>query len=154
MKCAYCKQEIGKDQEKCPNCGAIEREGSQESYTMDYGPTFYNGYVVWMLLDDMWPPDRASWYFYLGDRLIETITLDREIVHKFVPEGQSVMPFVWDLFKVAAGEEEVLRIKEQNTCKPIVFEIRRVPADEREEWVIGLTYADVLIAAREGKFSG
>ena len=153
MKCAYCKQKVDSDQEKCPNCGSSERESSQ-AYITDYGPFFYEGYIVWMTYDGLWPPDRASWYFYLGDKLIETITLDREVVFKFVPKGVSVMPFVWDLFKVAAGEKEVLRVQEQNTRRPAVFEIRCVSADEREEWLAGLTYTDVLIAAREGLFSG
>jgi len=152
--CAYCKQECDDEYKKCPNCQSQEFEEPKSWWrpSPEGQSIFYNGYVVWVLHDEKFWADRCSFYFYLGDKLVETIVLDRDVMRQFVPEGESVMAFVWDLFRVAVGEEEVLRVQEQNKHRPATFEIRRVPS-EREEWLASLTRSDVLTAALTGEFS-
>lgn len=91
-----------------------------------------------------------EYLFYLGDRLVERIAVDRDIVRMFVPGHCEVMPFIWDLFKVVQGEEDVLCVTEQNAIKPATFEIT-VKHSPEQEWAIGLTRHDLYDAIAAGE---
>jgi hypothetical protein len=129
-KCKYC----GTDGEGqfCESCSAEFVEEVEEEYIKGE-PFFYNGYIVWWIRE--LSSDFHKVYFYLGDRLVEVI----EFSHGFLcqidgyEEGISMWPFVWELFKAAHGEEEVLKVKERNNIRPAMFEIRRIEPEKLSE---------------------
>lgn len=125
--CQYCDQK--KEGERCANCGATEAKAQDGQRERWHNPYLLHGYIVWECSD--WLGDRFSWHFYLGDTLIETITLTRSAYRQFVPEHSDGTEFIWSLFELAQGKEEVLRIQQQNTREPAVFEIRHVKSDEK-----------------------
>lgn len=139
--CSYCQQE------KC-GCGAASYTEPVEDRYSEGSPSFYNGYIVWSIYD-RWR-NTCSWYFYAGDRLVETITLAREVYDRFVPENTDGMSFIWDLFNVAQGEGEILRIMGMNQQRPAQFEIRLIqpPGDA---WAQSLTRQDLHTAIRSGE---
>ena len=73
------------------------------------------------------------YYFYLGTELVEVIQFPRQFIYRI--EGYdkftfSIRGFVWKLFQIAQGEEEVLRLEERvaenRGILPATFEIRRI----------------------------
>lgn len=144
--CDYCELESSGEDE-CPGCGARSFGSKPASHVFESQPMHYNGYVIWWI-ENLWH-DSAEFLFYLGDRLVERFSLSREVLRMFVPEHCSMMPFIWDVFLVAQGEEEVLRVAEQNTIRPATFEITLKPPAE-EEWATGLSYRDVCAAIAIG----
>ena len=144
--CDYCGQ--SSDETLCPSCGSRSFDSKPVSQIVRGEPFRYNGYVVWWLAD--WAYDTTEYLFYLGDRLVERFTISREVLRMFVPEGQSVMPFIWDLFLVAQGEEEVLRVVEQNTIKPVVFKITRKPSS-REKYALEIAGLEHAVGYYKGR---
>ena len=149
--CQYCGNEEEADEKRCAGCDTVSFGEQLAQQRYEGNPFPYNGYVVWWIRDIIsMPLQTVEYLFYLGDQLVERIILDRDIIKRFVPEHGDVMPFIWDLFKLAQGEEEVLRITEQNAVKPVIFEIT-VKHSPAEEWAIGLTRNDVYHAVAEGR---
>ena len=91
-----------------------------------------------------------TYHFYLGERLVESITVGRELVKKFVEHGTQTMGFIWNLFKLAQGEKKVLKVQERNSKEAACFEIRYIPT-EKEKWRAGLTIRDLENAVIEGQ---
>ena len=87
---------------------------------------FYNGYMLWPEREWGFQNDIKRIYFWLGDRLVETIELNMEIIRQFVKEGESCLPLFWDLFCLTQDQEEVMRIRDQNVASPALFEIKAV----------------------------
>ena len=146
-RCDYCGQSSGEVQ--CPDCGSRSFGSKPVSQITKGEPFHYNGYVVWWLATD-WAYDKAEYLFYLGDRLVERFTISRDVLRMFVPEYQSSMPFIWDLFLIAQGEEEVLRVVEQNTTKPRTFRITLDPSPEKE-YALGLSISVMHEAIAAGQ---
>jgi hypothetical protein len=132
MKCEYCgNPELKADAKSCPKCGAPVDAPVTKS--VERGAPFYeNGFMVWPERD--WSRDILTLGFWAGDRLLERISIDRELLHQLVPEGVDPFHIFWELFKVAHGETEVLRLQEQNTRYPATFEVRRIENPQRQEW--------------------
>ena len=160
LKCAYCGKAHETGSTYCEYCGgattvpAAKTEdpspllanygGSQEARCWSY-----NGLMVWRFYPDPWRYDTCTWQFWAGDQLLESITLSRDLLEKFVPEHQDSMSLVWELFEVAHGEAEVARLVDQNgQVKGALFEVRRIQ-NEREEYVHALTYHDFVDAYRK-----
>lgn len=146
--CQYCGSEKEADEKRCTGCDAASF-GEQAARRFYEGKPFhYNGYVVWWIEDIM--HQTVEYLFYLGDRLVECITFSRCVLEQFIPESCDAMPFIWDLFKLAQGEEEVVRITEQNTIKPVVFEIT-VKRSPEQEWAVGLMRNGIYQALVDGE---
>lgn len=145
--CDYCGAERGEDG-TCPGCQASGTDSQPASQIVKGEPFHYNGYVIWWLAD--WAYDTAEYLFYLGDRLVERFTISREVLRMFVPEYESAMPFIWDLFLLAQGEEEVLQVVEQNAVKPATFKMTLMPTP-KEEYALGLSYQAVGAAIATGE---
>lgn len=126
--CAYCKQGNLSGVTACEYCGAPFGDGSlREDYRIRRGePMFYNGYMLWPEYVSYFESDVKRLYFWLGDRLVETIELPVETIRSLVKEGESNLPLFWDLFCLTQEPGEVLRIQEQNTIRPATFEIRAI----------------------------
>ena len=146
-RCDYCNMPTSA--EECPNCGSRSFDSKPVSQIHESQPFYYNGYVIWWCCAE-WGFDTAEYLFYLGDRLVERFTVTREFLRAFVPEACSATGFIWDLFLIAQGEEEVLQVVEQNTIKPAVFEITRKPSSE-EKYALGLSMQDVHKAIAQGE---
>lgn len=135
MICQYC----GKNHDKfrhCPTCGAPAPEAVKPD---DRGGwyEFINGYIVWFLRD--FSRTNLQVYFYLGDRLVEHFDFDMDLVRERLGIGENspgfgINDFIWNLFRLAQGEDEVLRIEEQNKRYPAVFEVRHIPHPEKQRW--------------------
>ena len=124
MICSYCGTK-SEGVETCKGCGASLVTVKPKSEAQKYGPLFYNGYLVYLLVNGM--SHIYEYQFWLGPELVERIEIDREILREFVPEYCDPMPFIWKLFLVAHGEEKVIEWQEKNGSKyPAMFEIRRV----------------------------
>ncbi len=149
-ECAFCSTEIDKGVKTCPRCGSNDIEHVQEERLERSDPYPYNGYIVYAIFDFMRIRDAIEYHFYLGERLVEIIKVSRDVLKKLVPENTDEMDFIWDLFLIAQGKEEVLRVVEQNTVTPATFEIRRVKS-EKEQWLSGLTKQAYLDAYIEGE---
>lgn len=145
--CDYCHLP-SKGEGCCPNCQSTSFDSEPVGPIREGHPFYYNGYVVWWL--ENWAHDTAEYLFYLGDTLVERFTVSREVLRAFVPEHCDAMPFIWDLFLLAQGEEEVLRVVEQNTIKPRVFEVT-IRQDVKEYETLGLSYSDLCTALRAGE---
>lgn len=145
--CQYCGQESKNGH--CVNCGSTNFGDTPKERICKGQPFYYNGYVVWWLADIL--TFKVTYLFYLGDRLVENITLSRDILDRFVPKHCDPMSFVWSLFELAQGKEEVLQIVEQNTSRmPAHFEIRYSPS-KHEKWIGSLTQRDVEEAIIAGR---
>jgi len=85
---------------------------------------FYNGYICYTLSY----PDRDTRevQFWLGRDLIERIEFTRQFLDEWVPNYCDAMPFVWELFLLARGEQEVVIYQERNNKYPASFEITRI----------------------------
>ena len=105
-KCAFCKELTAA--KECPSCGSASFDSKPVSRLHESQPIHYNGYVIWWCAD--WHLDTAEYLFYLGDRLVERFTVTREVLRMFVPEACSATGYIWDLFLIAQGEEEVLQV--------------------------------------------
>lgn len=145
-RCDYC--EMATNETQCPGCGSRNFDNKPVNQITRGEPFHYNGYVVWWLAD-AWL-DTAEYLFYLGDRLVERFTVSRDVLNMFVPENCTAMPFIWDIFLVAQGEEEVLRVVEQNTIKPATFRITLEPSTE-EKWASGLSIQEVRASIATGR---
>ena len=71
-----------------------------------------------------------EFYFYLGTELQGIVDVPFERLEQVVPEGESFMPFVWDLFLLGRGELETLVYETKPfrytiTCfeKPVTYEL-------------------------------
>lgn len=121
-KCIYCQTTSWGD--NCPHCGAPKYEVYKEKPRFErMDPFGFNGYVIWPIKD--WARDIYQIHFYLGDRLVDIIEFTRGALAE-IEQGIDPMYRIWDLFLLSQGEEEVIRIKEQNKIQPCMFEIRRV----------------------------
>ena len=118
MICEYCHSE-GQTEARCNKCGAPTRVEVKRGT-----PFLYTGYIVWLGRDYSRDTYEAS--FFLGERLVQTISVPHRNLRDFVPEGCDSMDFFYKLLTVAIGEVEVLRVKEMNTKNPATFEIRRI----------------------------
>jgi hypothetical protein len=131
MICEYCGHKNEKGVTVCKTCNA-PLKAKEEPTTQKYRPFLYNGYMLWPEVD--WASEKVTMHFWLGDRLVESISLTRLALQMLVPEGTSDTHIFWELFKVAQGEEEVLRVQELNKRYPATFEIRRVEHPDKEYW--------------------
>lgn len=132
MICEYCHSE-GQTGKCCSKCGAPTREEIKRGT-----PFLYNGYIVWLGRD--YSRDTCDVSFYLGERLVQTISVPYRNLREFVPEGCDSMDFFYKLLTVAIGEVEVLRVKEMNTKSPAMFEIRRIENTDYENTKQQLNY--------------
>lgn len=158
MECEYCRQPVEKDILNCTNCGAGVVATTDVGGLMPLPkdeivwaqPRAYKGYVVWGYSDYF--TEIAVYQFWLGDKIIETIELSREMIKQFVPEHQDSIAFAWELFELTQGEEEVLRIAQQNYKgkHPATFDIKYVPTP-REEYAEGMSRDRILQAVRAGE---
>ena len=121
--CLYCGTEG--DEKNCTGCGAPLVKDKVHERIERSEPFFYNGYIVWSLRD---PARRMSeFYFYLGAQLVDTIMItDHLIASLNIDPFGGVMEFIFKLFELSQGTEEVLRIQQQNIACPSAFEIRRI----------------------------
>jgi hypothetical protein len=131
MICVYCgNPDLENTATKCSKCGGpVEIKQKTEERLI---PFFYEGYMIWPARDYCY--DQITMYFWLGDRLVDTITLSRMALEELVPVGNDPFQLFWELFKVSQGETEVLCIKELNSKYPATFEIRRIENSERKFW--------------------
>lgn len=130
MKCDYC----GTQQDKadyCKSCGAKlpEKKGND---VQRYDPFFYNGYIVYTLKN--WSTDSVEVQFWLGYEMIERFAVTQDFLRSVVPEYCDPMPFFWELFLVACGEQECYEWKEKNTKYPATFVITRHENPEKVHW--------------------
>lgn len=130
-KCDYCLQDNSEDRKTCKFCGA-EIVDKKSADIWRSAPFLYNGYVVY--LTQNYCANTLSCSFWLGDKLVETFEISIEALRQLVPEGEDTVHFFWKLLEVAQGTEEVLRIKEQNSKYPAMFEIRRIENPELARW--------------------
>lgn len=131
--CRYCQTKNDKKQVSCTACGAEFSSESEETTWIEY----YMGYVIHIIKSVHTGDETLTFVFYLGDKVVERFSIEREVIRKFVPPYVSWMPFIFDLFKLAQGEEEVLRITEQNKMAPAVFDVRL--ADSARDYREALT---------------
>ena len=136
--CSYCGQKSNPELVCCKYCGAPLPEYPWQTWRTE--PYFYNGYVVWGLKENSFMLDRVSYYFYLGERLIDVVMVDTDVIRKFVPEYCDFMGFIFDLFKLSQGKEEVIRVVEVNSIKPATFEIHRLDLSEYAGLSLGQFY--------------
>ncbi len=133
MRCEYCGEAIETGAKKCAHCGAPAPAAMIDKDVWKKGEAvFYNGYTVWFL--HSWERDSFEFQFWLGPQLVERFRMSRSLLDEFVPEGESVMPFIWSLFLVAAGEKDVLHWTEANKKEPAEFLIVRVDYAEQHGW--------------------
>ena len=133
--CAYCGNMT--DLDPCASCGGSYREARVKAQNREqkWSPYHHNGYMVWpSFIDDF--ESILRYNFYLGEQLIETIQFPRQFIHLI--EGAddfsfSLREFVWKLFLVAQGEEEVLRVEAKNSVPPAIFEIKRIEPEKLTE---------------------
>lgn len=135
--CEYCGQISTSD--PCQHCGANGSKLPHPQKEVRWHPYFYNGYMVWpSSVDDF--ESILRYYFYLGDTLVDKIQFPRNFIYRI--EGHDdfsfdMRRFVWKLFQISQGEEEVLRMEEkvqQNTrVLPATFEIRRIEPEKLTE---------------------
>jgi len=130
--CAYCGN-MG-EQDPCMSCGGSYRDARVKAQNREqrWSPYHHNGYMVWpSAVDDF--EMILRYYFYLGEQLVETIQFPRQFIYRI--EGYdnfnfNIREFVWKLFEIAQGEEEVLRLEERvaenRGILPATFEIRRI----------------------------
>lgn len=138
--CEYCgKTDNAPDAKKCGGCGAKIEEVKTTSYRQAYskwGPEFYRGYIVFFICESFGISDTITVQFWLGDRLVDTLTVAREVLEQFRGEAYELydpLPFFYDLLKVSQGEQEVLRIEQQNHGRPALFEIRRIETQAEQD---------------------
>ena len=136
--CSYCGQKSEPELVCCEHCGAPLPEYPREMWRSEPFP--YNGYVVWGLRETEFRFDQVSYYFYLGDRLVDVVMVDRDVIKSFVPEAYDPMDFIFSLFELSQGKEEVLRVVEENTMRPATFEIRRIDLDHNKGLTIEQYY--------------
>lgn len=126
MKCNYCGTE-NLSEGTCPKCGAsITKPDFQKSE-----PFFYNGYICYSLR--YLERDTREVQFWLGNQLVERIEFTLEFMKEFIKEWEDAMPFIWELFLLARGEQEVVKYQEMNSIYPATFEIRRIESSKKKE---------------------
>ena len=146
MNCEYC----GRDEWRgtvCARCGGERQEHTTKDRIEKGEPFSYNGFIVWAIRK--WNDfTSGSWdrefHFYLGDRLIEIISISREMWYELYPPSESAnttladpMKFIWELFQIAQGdEEELIQIGKNNyDKKPAMFiTIARQYDGEKDGW--------------------
>lgn len=131
MKCSYCGKINEADLNHCKFCGGELKKDDTKSKENKYGPIFYNGYIVYVIED--WACRLARVQFWLGVTLVDTIEYDREVCREFVAENEDPMPFIFKLFEISQGRNEVLRVRERNKEYPAMFEIRRIENEELQQ---------------------
>lgn len=128
MNCLYCGRKNDPSLTHCAFCGAELKKVDAKQEDRKYGPTFYNGYIVYFIED--WSRCMARVQFWLGVTLVDTIEYNREIAREFVAECEDPMPFIFKLFELSQGKEEVIKVQERNKEYPASFEIRRIENEE------------------------
>ena len=122
-ECGYCFKKIDEALKYCEYCGAPQDKPKEKEWRGE--PFFHDGYMVWRAEEMM--SDILKYYFYLGERLVEVIEVTRGFLYQIeFDECEDIFPFVWELFKIAQGHDEVLKVKEANNISPAIFEIRRI----------------------------
>ena len=146
MNCQYCGQDDWRGS-VCARCGGKPDEHPAKDKIEKGEPFPYNGFIVWPirkwndLTSDCW--DR-EFHFYLGDRLVEIISISKEMWQELYPPTESSalniidpMRFIWELFRVAQGDrEELIQIGRDNyNKKPAMFiTIARRYDGEKDGW--------------------
>lgn len=136
MICDSCGISRAHDSKKCPNCGSAGM--TSDPPRKDTGHLFYyNGYVVWRIHNcDNWYAGEIEYLFYKGQELIERIIVPTRVIQEFVGPRVSAMPFVWNLFLLAQGDEDMLCLTGRGDENgPAKFEIRRAPPEQEEYFV-------------------
>ena len=133
MKCDYCGKVNEGKQSHCKYCGGELKNNENKPEERKYGPTFYNGYIVYFI--DNFASLRGRAQFWLGVTLIDTVEYSREILREFVSDGEDMMPFIFKLFELSQGKEEVLKVQERNKEYPAMFELRRVENMEKKKHI-------------------
>lgn len=141
MNCEYCGQDDWRGS-ICVRCGGKRIEHTEKDRIEKGEPFSYNGFIVWPIrkwTDFPHSCDR-EFHFYLGDRLIEIISISSEMWRELFPDptiAYDYMRFVWELFRVAQGDEdELIQIGKDNYDKrPAMFiTIARRYDGEKDGW--------------------
>jgi hypothetical protein len=95
MKCAYCGQDDGKKEGKCPHCGANMKESIPNWTRQD--PFFYSGYVVWPLRN--WSTLETEFQFWQGITLCGSVKLTRdELLEMSCGQPVDIFPDIFEKF--------------------------------------------------------
>ncbi len=119
--CLYCGQEsvVGA---ACPHCGASGSTVQPAAVQAERGEPFaYNGLIVWPLRDLV--RDVVSYQFFLGDRLLETIEVSREVLHELAEQdpGADCMPLIWQMFEIAHGDRDMAILEDNRRRSPALI---------------------------------
>ena len=128
--CAFCGQPF--EGITCASCGSVKKEDAPKEQHWQQ-PFLHKGYIIWAVTEDPWCYDVITYHFFLGETLVETIQITRDLMREFVPEGEPFLPFLWKLLEVAQGKKEVGRVEVMNRREPAMFEFRRVPTEREKE---------------------
>ena len=147
MNCEYCGQDEWRGS-ICARCGGKRGDHATKDRIEKGEPFPYNGFIVWPIRK--WNDfTSGSWdrefHFYLGDRLIEIISISKEMWQELYPPSvpaaaytiSEPMKFVWELFRVAQGDkEELIQVGKNNyDKKPAMFiTIARRYDGEKDGW--------------------
>lgn len=147
MRCTYCSTSNPADASCCVACGAPSGSliPARAPERIRSEPFFYNGYMVYLSKDYL--ENSIGCYFWLGEQLVEYFKITVEALSMLVPEGEDTTHFFWKLFLIAQGEEEVLRVQEQNQKQPAMFEIRRIESVDQTYWT-SLSLREIVREAR------
>jgi hypothetical protein len=130
VKCEFCGE--GQDQkERCGFCGAPLPEKNGQEAWVRVEPFYLYGYFVWPEIN--YAKMSTRFFFYLGDRLVDTMEISRRSIEELVSPGESIDTLLISLLKVSQGEEEVLRIQSRNAERNTLFEIRKIEMKQRSE---------------------
>jgi len=143
MRCEYCGSENVEGADKCAGCGS-ELVATQGDTTKG-APFLYRGYMVWPEFSAAFMHDVLKYHFWLGERLVQTIEVNRDVFRQIVPEWEDGTGFLWDLFMLTQNPDQVKIIEEQNKPMPGHFRITYV-ANEELEYFGSLEYGEALAA--------
>lgn len=149
--CAYCGMERG-NAERCAHCGA-PLSAEKADHTQRYEPFFLNGYIVWPLVN--LGRNTIEYQFWQGHDIIESIELNidllRELAIARYGEGCCIDELLWELFRVAHGEQDAIVWTERDRRYPATFRITREENEmvARARWG-ALSYREILEAIHAG----
>lgn len=151
MNCQYCQTE-GQSGNNCGSCGAPLKKQKDKAFPSDWKsePFFYNGYIVYELRH--YQRDTYEVQFWLGMELIERIEIAHQTLKERVHEGCDTMPFFWELFLVARGEQEAMVYYEKNKKYPAMFLITRTE-NEYIEKQKNATLEELLLESKKAGYS-
>lgn len=113
--CEYCKEAVDKsDTETCPHCGALL---PADFFSLEHkGYSYYKGVIVWVFHNAQY--DVYEIQFWRGDTLLERFEFSKETIDEWSGGGiYDPMERVYDLFRLAQGEETCLRYAEGDPPK-------------------------------------